>query len=35
MQEYAKHLLDGCYLPFDKYLQEKSSSVYILKPDQE
>ena len=25
MQEHAKHLLDGCYLLFDEYLQEKTS----------
>jgi len=31
MQEYVKHLLDGCYLFFVGYLQEKKTSLYVLK----
>ena len=32
MQVYAKHI---ARLPFKKYLQEKKTSVYILKPHRE
>ena len=35
MQEYVKHLLDGCYLLFVEYLQEKKTSLYVLKPCRE
>ena len=27
MQEYVKHLLDGCYLLFVEYLEEKNISM--------
>ena len=29
MQEYVKHLLDGCYLLFVEYLQEKKKHIFM------
>ena len=29
MQEYAKHLLNGCYLLFEEYVQKKEKNVRL------